>query len=99
MGHKVLAQPCVCIPFEHDRGEHEPGCQVLLCTMTDGSDRVSQTLAKALIYNSHYNEDTDKTPEKSANTRIPANVSSHSPVSEHESSPQTVIIHNLATLS
>ena len=53
-------------------------------------------LAKTLIFNTHYNEDGDKTQERSKNNGILAIVLSHSPSAKnfltHESLQQTVNI-------
>ena len=43
-----------------------------------GQIEFHKLLVKTLTYNNHCHEDTDETPEKSANSSIPAIVSSHS---------------------
>ena len=66
MGNKILAKPCLCIPFVGGRSECKPDFNLLWWPTTNGADQILELLAKTLIFNSYsyYNEQTDKTPEK-----------------------------------
>ena len=63
MGHKVLAKPSLQLPPKCHRSEYfggqEPTGQINFC----------KKLAKTLIFNTHCNEDNDKTPDKKRKQR------------------------------
>ena len=63
-----------------------------------GQINFRKKLAKTLIFNTHYNEDDDKTPDKRENNENMAIASSRYPRTknflEHESSQQTVNIRS-----
>ena len=57
MGTKILAKPCVFFPLGCDRGECQPCNNILLWTKPEG-------VVKTLIFNTYYDEEQDKTPDK-----------------------------------
>ena len=64
MGNEILAQLSLCIPAECHQSEHQPGCNVLRGQQQTGQINFHKKLAKTLIFNTHYNEEDDKTLEK-----------------------------------
>ena len=64
MGNKILAKPCVFFPLGCDGGECHPRNNIFCGQNQKGQIEFRKLLAKMLIFNTYYDEEQDKTPDK-----------------------------------
>ena len=64
LGNEILAQSSLCIPAKLTKVNVNLAAMYFGGQQQTGQIDFHKKLAKTLIFNTHYNEDDDKTPEK-----------------------------------